>query len=257
MVEEHYRNRHGEADWKVSKPIEDWYKQSIRDLSGLGIDENLMSREWRKVVQRANREDAKKERREAERVHREKMEKEKERGKIHHGRRKIYKYRGYYPPSESKDPRIYDIDIIQHHHHHHKTKKSKEKEKEKEPEKAKDKDKETDKPKGTPKWVICHLRSKHCSLKHEMVKCIGRCGLTACADKAHRCHKVYIDYDCSDPECEECKKRKEKQEAWEAKVANPKYEEKWVDCPCEDPWCRRKVLEIREIEKPEKPRFFV
>ncbi|KAF5879085.1 uncharacterized protein Bfra_006289 [Botrytis fragariae] len=164
MVEEHYRKRHRSGDWKVSKPIEDWYHQSIRDLSGLGIDENLMSSEWREVVQKGNREAAKKERKER--------------------------------------------------------------------------------------------RSKHCSREHEMVKCNGRCGLTACVEDAHRCHKIYIDYECTDPDCEKCKKIKEKQEAWEKKVANPTHEEKWVDCPCENPWCRRKVMEIKEIPKPPKPKFY-
>ncbi|TGO55853.1 hypothetical protein BCON_0085g00030 [Botryotinia convoluta] len=245
MVEEHYRKRHSSRDWKVSKPIEDWYHQSIRDLSGLGIDENLMSREWREVVQKGNQEAAKKERKEAEKVHLEKMEKEKD--YRYHRYRGERRRRSYYEPSDSSyDDESSEGIVI--HYHKHKPSKSKSPTKEKE--------KEKDHPKGTPKWVICLRRSKHCSREHEMVKCNGRCGLTACVEDAHRCHKIYIDYECTDPECEKCKKIKERQEAWEKKVANPTHEEKWVDCPCEDPWCRRKVMEIKEIPKPPKPRFY-
>ncbi|ESZ96148.1 hypothetical protein SBOR_3478 [Sclerotinia borealis F-4128] len=248
MVEEHYRNRHRHGDkygeWKISKPIDDWYKQSIRDLSGLGVDENLMNGEWKKVIQRVNRKDAKIERREAERVHLKKKEKQREhahhryRGDSERRKKERERYRGYYEPSE--DTRYHDLHVL-----HHKPKKE---------EKSKEPNKEKEATKGTPKWLICSKR--HCSRTHEMVKCNSRCGLTSCKDKTHRCHKTYIDYACSDPDCEECTKQREKEEEWEKKVANPKFEEKWVDCSCEDPWCRRKVLEIKEIERP-KAKLFV
>ncbi|CAD6440167.1 cec3bd3e-92bb-4738-b6f3-d37e6fce3a7a [Sclerotinia trifoliorum] len=242
MVEENYRHRHRHRHnhkWKVSAPIEDWYHQSIRDLSKLGVDENLMSGEWRKVVQRGNREEAKRERREAEKVHLERNERERERRYVRRGyhegetgRRKRKECRGY----ECSEDDTYI----------------------KQPAPQKDKSsasKEKDFPKGTPKWVICSRNANHCPRTHEMVKCNGRCGLTSCSDKAHRCHKIYIDYECSNPECTKCQTAKEKQEERERKVANPKFEEKWVDCPCEDPWCRRKVLEIKEIEMPKQKLF--
>ncbi|KAF7904732.1 hypothetical protein EAF00_002066 [Botryotinia globosa] len=242
MVEEHYRKRHSSQDWKVSKPIEDWYHQSIRDLSGLGVDENFMTREWREVVQKGNQKEAKKERKGMDKVHLEMLEREKEyrSHRYRGGRRKSY----YEPSDTSYDDESSEGTVF--HYHKHKSSKPK----------SPTKKKEKDHPRGTPKWVICPRRSKHCSREHEMVKCNGRCGLTACVEDAHRCHKIYIDYECTDPDCEKCKKIKEKQEAWEKKVANPTHEEKWVDCPCSDPWCRRKVMEIKEIPKPPKPKFY-
>ena len=249
MVEEHYNNRHRSTNWKVSQPIEDWYHQSIRDLSGLGIDENRMNRKWKKVVRKGYEEAAEKEQKAAGKVNLERMGKEK--GYPHHrhrhgrGRRK-----SYYEPSDcSCDDE--SSDSTDSCYCQPKPSKSiyltKKKEKEKE--------KEKDHPKGKSRWKICRHSPGNCSLEHKWIKCNGLCGLTACLEKEHRMHKTYSEIECTEPNCKNCKRAKEKQEERE-KEKTPPYEEKKVHCTCGYRYCKHKVFEIEEIAKPPMPRYF-
>lgn len=114
-------------------------------MSGLGFDENLVSAEWKKVVQRGNSEDAKREMREAGRVH---LEREKRREGMDREREKRY--------CESNDEsECSDLCIPQSPHKDTKCK-------------CKSKPPKPENPaKGTPKWVI--FTRRHCRRTHDQM----------------------------------------------------------------------------------------
>ncbi|KAM0312562.1 hypothetical protein ACHAO8_006218 [Botrytis cinerea] len=225
MVEEHYNNRHRSTNWKVSQPIEDWYHQSIRDLSGLGIDENRMNRKWKKVVRKGYEEAAEKEQKAA--------------GKGWEKKRAIPII--VIVMGEEEENHIMNLLIAPVTTNHQIAQIP-----------------VTANPNPPNRYISLRKRKR----KRKKKKIIrkenpgGRfVGIAQETVRSNTNGLNVMDSAVLRPVWKKNIRAKEKQEERE-KEKTPPYEEKKVHCTCGYRYCRHKVFEIEEIAKPPMPRYF-